>query len=263
MKSSISIGVIAALALAVTSTPVAHAIVTNYQVNVDVPGVSVKTVNGTATVKVDGVGTVNGNGTVDINTGDMMVSTSDAMVNVQTPGLVVKTTGGADVNLGYGGQTLSTVVESGVDASSAKTIASLEGNAATYIKTQEDVDAYGKIVVESTPQVQNVEARASGVNVSYAQKGKLFGFIPVTMNAHVSVDASGNVSVKLPWYHVLVMSEGDTIATSVETRIAAAKSTEEVTVTGEAELNPVEQARITHYVTEVLISDGSVEINVK
>ncbi|KND51494.1 MAG: hypothetical protein AB202_02890 [Parcubacteria bacterium C7867-007] len=244
-----SLGSMGVFVLVASTAPFAHAAITNYEVNSTVPGAGIQTNGSTANIKIDGLGVVN-------------TDAIDTMVNIQTPGVVVKTTAGTDVKLGFGGQSLSMVVETGVDASSAKTIMSLEGNAATYIRTQDDADAYGTVVVENTPQVKSVKTNSNNVHVTYTQTGKLFGFIPVNMKAAVNVDAAGTVSVKLPWYKMLVVRD-DSVASSVKAIITTAKTENKVLVSGEATIEPVDQARLTQYVTQVLVTDSSVAVNVK
>ena len=55
--------------------------------------------------------------------------------------------------------------------------------------------------------VRKVEINQENVNVTYATRAKLFGFIPMTMNMDISSDAEGRVKVKFPWYRFLASTD--------------------------------------------------------
>lgn len=52
--------------------------------------------------------------------------------------------------------------------------------------------------------LKRVEIKDGKVDVDYEESAKLFGFMNTTVNAHVSVDAAGNVVVAYPWYHIFM-----------------------------------------------------------
>ncbi len=241
----------------------------SYNVDIDVPGASINASNGSATVQVDGVGTINSNGAVDIKTPDASVQTNvgATAVDVVVPNatihatpssasvFTVTTVDGTKV-LVDAKQGLSAVVDAEVGSEDAVRIMSLEGDESVYIKSEEDVAAYSKVVVENAPQVTGVEANAEHVKVSYMHPGKLFGFIDVDMRAEALVSSDGTVSIQLPWYSFLTVHS----SSDLETRITQKFATNEVEIAGGAAISPVAQVRVTQSVVEAITADTSVSV---
>lgn len=254
-----SVGIGAALLLALPT----FAQTGYYNVNIDVPGVKIDAKNSAASVKVDGVGTITNTGvniavpgaTVKAKTTASTTSNA-ANVSITAPGVVIKTQAGTVETLGTNNLTLAHASAQGIDHASANSVVSLQGDASAYIKTSDDVSAYNKLVVENTPQVSSVDATDQQVNVGYVQSGKMLGFIPVRMKAHVTVDASGNVQVMLPWYHFLVSSDSSSIESSVTAQLNTAKAQNQINLN--ASLAPVDQVRVAHVVVTTLSTDADV-----
>jgi hypothetical protein len=73
-------------------------------------------------------------------------------------------------------------------------------NDTSYVVTEDDVNTYASEAVQEDSNINNVNLTAEDVSVSYAVPASLFGFIPMSLPANVSVTKDRNVSVKLPWY---------------------------------------------------------------
>ncbi len=71
-------------------------------------------------------------------------------------------------------------------ASSVRSIANLESYAASTIRKDE--------------RLESVEVKDDSLLLSYRKDTRFLGFLPGSMRAHVTVDASGDVSVRYPWY---------------------------------------------------------------
>ncbi|MDB4992433.1 MAG: hypothetical protein JWL75_678 [Parcubacteria group bacterium] len=244
------------------------ALAQGYNVDVNVPGVSVHAGDNSTNVSVEGVGTVTDTG-VDIHTGGVNVTTGvtskggnasgNTNVMVHAPGVIIKSTTGNTVTLGSNGQTLHTVVSSGIDSGSAKTIVSLSGDPSLYIKDQSDVDAYNTLLVSTSPSIVSASTNSQKVEVAYVQQAKLFGFIPMHLNARVSVDANGNVSVMLPWYSFLATKDTASLKASVAQQFTSAKAGNQIVVSNGA-FSSTDQVRVSHSVAEVLSNDASVVV---
>ncbi len=75
------------------------------------------------------------------------------------------------------------------------------------VKTQVDLSGFIASQVKADDNVSQVEASADTVSVTYKQNAKLFGFIPVTLDATATVDAEGNVDISYPWYAFLAATD--------------------------------------------------------
>ncbi len=62
------------------------------------------------------------------------------------------------------------------------------------------------------------ESSEDNVAVTSKQHAKLFGFIPVTVNATAVVDANGRVKVKFPWYAFLMVTNKADLESKIETQ---------------------------------------------
>ena len=137
---------------------------------------------------------------------------------------------------------------------------SLVGNPSLYIKTDADTQVYNKLVMSATPVVQSIDTSAEKVSVSYKQPGKILGLFDVQMDGQATVDASGNVSIQLPWYSFFVVKNTSDIETSIKASLDSAKSTNRVHVST-GTLAPVDQAQIVHIVANSLAGNVSVDVN--
>ena len=74
------------------------------------------------------------------------------------------------------------------------------------VKADADLTGYVAAQIQSDKNISAVQSSAQSVSVTYAQNAKLFGFIPITLDAVVTVDAEGNVEVDYPWYAFLAVT---------------------------------------------------------
>ncbi len=223
-------------------------------VNIQIPGISVQTSEAGAKVNVGGL--IN----VDTTKGSTSVSNAGTNVNIGGDGILINTSNGTAVSLGANGENLSVVASTGLTAPSVKAVVSLSGNPSAYIKTDADTQAYNKLVMTATPAVQSIDSNNQKVSVSYKQQGRLFGLFNVQMDGKANVDASGNVSINLPWYSVFVVKNTGDIKTSIKTDLNAAKTSNKVSVST-GTLAPVDQAQIVHVVANSIAGNVSVEVN--
>lgn len=159
----------------------------------------------------------------------------DGTVNSATQGMVqvgneanadVSAQADADVDIGAGSETSGTTSDADARASG-----SANANAGVSIQplviTRADVDAgtveatisspsavatraqlsgYAAAEMKADSNIASIEAASDNVAVTYTQKAKLLGFIPVMVNATATVDAAGNVEVSYPWYAFLMVT---------------------------------------------------------
>ena len=72
---------------------------------------------------------------------------------------------------------------------------------------KEEIELEVESEIEGDDAIKSVEITKENVNLKYAAKAKLFGFIPMKMSMDVSSDAEGRVKVKFPWYRFLVQTD--------------------------------------------------------
>lgn len=53
-------------------------------------------------------------------------------------------------------------------------------------------------------RIKGVDLKDGKIEVEYEESAKLFGFIPMMVNAHATGDAKGTIEVKYPWYHIFM-----------------------------------------------------------
>ncbi len=91
------------------------------------------------------------------------------------------------------------------------------------ITTVEDVNKYVADVTNIDQNISSTSLSSDGVNVNYNVPASLFGFIPTSLSADVSVSADKNVDVNFPWYSFLFStpaSESD-IASNISSSVDA------------------------------------------
>lgn len=75
-------------------------------------------------------------------------------------------------------------------------------NSALQVQSNNDLEDFVATQVNSDENVSTVELGEDVVIVVYKQHAKLFGFIPVLVNATAEVNADGTVAVSYPWYAI-------------------------------------------------------------
>ena len=171
-------------------------------VNVGTTGNTKTDVGVDVQVGVDGSASASGSGTSGSGATQGSADT-DTDVSVQAGG-------GADVDVAT---LLITRVDVDTNAVEAKTIA------ASDVKTSADLSGYVAAQMKSDNNISAVESASDSVSVTYKQKAKLFGFIPVTLNARAVVDAQGNVTISYPWYAFLAVTNKADLQAKVQGRV--------------------------------------------
>ena len=123
------------------------------------------------------------------------------------------------------------------------------------VRTDADLQAYVKGEIEADRGMQAVEVSDS-IAVDYAQRAKLFGFIPVTVTVTTVVDADGTVSVRYPWYgFLLAKASGDAdLKAKIQSRVDSVRATSSAGADVSAELDANAKARLINEVRSALKS---------
>ena len=176
------------------------------------------TVN-SATQGTVSVGEAGANGTVDANVG------VDVGVGAESSGTTsggAQSSGSADAgatiqaNAGVTVQPLI-ITRGDVDAGTVKATVS----SPSAVTTQADLSGYIAAEMKADANIWKVEAASDNVAVTYEQRAKLFGFIPVTIDATATVDANGNVEVSYPWYAFLMVTNKADLEARIQNQVSA------------------------------------------
>ncbi len=178
------------------------------------------TVN-SATQGTVNVGTTGAGGSVDANV-DVGVNVGAGTASSSTTSGGTQSSGSADANATMEANTTVTIqpliiTRADVDAGTVKATASSPSS----VKTQADLSGYVAGEMKVDTNISSVEAASDNVAVTYKQRAKLFGFIPVTVDATANVDASGNVTVSYPWYAFLMVTNKSDLETRIQNRVDA------------------------------------------
>lgn len=91
--------------------------------------------------------------------------------------------------------------------------------AATEVHGDADLSGFVASTINADENVARVETSADKVSVTYKQNAKLFGFIPVTLDATATVDAEGTMDVKYPWYAFLAVTNEADLEADLQSRV--------------------------------------------
>jgi len=229
----------------------------------------------------------------------------DGTVNTATQGTVSVGGAGADatvdanvgVDVGVGGQTSGTTSGDAQGSGSADASATMQANAGVTVQpliiTRGDVDAgrvgatisspsavktraelsgYAAAEMKADSNIASIEAASDNVAVTYKQHAKLFGFIPVTIDATATVDASGNVEVSYPWYAFLMTTNKADLEARIQSQVSAdinldasanAEANADASATAEAvaELSAGTQAKVVAAVKAAMQAQLEAELN--
>ena len=94
-------------------------------------------------------------------------------------------------------------------------------NSAASVKSRADLSSYVATQIKNDSNISRVETSPNSVAVSYKQKAKLFGFLPITVNAKAVADANGNVTVRYPWYAFLASTNRAELEGKLESRVSS------------------------------------------
>jgi hypothetical protein len=124
---------------------------------------------------------------------------------------------------------------------SADTAPSATVHSAAQVQSNSDLSAYAKSVVQADPNVSAAMVSQTNVSLGYAQPAKLFGMFPISIDATVSVDSSGNTTVSYPWYAFLTNADSASLKSDVR---AAVQPTISANGSGQTTFSASEQAQL-------------------
>ena len=116
------------------------------------------------------------------------------------------------------------------------------------VSSDADLSGFVAAQIAADENVSEVKASSNNVSVTYEQQAKLFGIIPVTVNATATVRADGSVDVRYPWYAFIMVTNESALETEIENRVEATLS---ANATGEASA----RATLTAQAQAVLVNE--------
>ncbi len=140
-------------------------------------------------------------------------------------------------------------------------------SAGVEITGDPDFDMYAESVSSTHANVSGVEVGTEGeVEVAYKHRGWLFGFIPVTVTSHTTVEAPQNgtgtveATVALPWWSFLV-SGVSSIKASTETELVTnAEVKSEASLGARAEASAAARVKLAE---AIIASISKIDANVR
>ena len=177
--------------------------------------------------------TVDGSGTIEIDANVSAGASASSSSSNQGTNASGSGTIGADVGL---------ITVTRADVSSGES-AQVTISTPSAVKTSADLSAYASGVVEGDKNVDAVAASEDSVSVSYKQSAKLFGFIPIFLSATATVDSTGEVSIRYPWYAFLATTNSASLQSSVKAATAATTAAN-TSADASAELSAAAQAKL-------------------
>ncbi len=141
-------------------------------------------------------------------------------------------------------------------------------SAPSAVKTRAELSGYVAGEMKTDTNITSVEAASDNVSVTYKQSAKLFGFIPVVVDATADVDASGKVTVSYPWYAFLMATNKSDLETRIQNKVSAdvsfdASANAEASAAAEAatQLTADAQAQIVAAVKAAMQAQLNAELN--
>lgn len=172
---------------------------------------SAETSAGVSAVVNSGLGTgVKGVVNALIGAGATSSGSSDASVG--TSGVGDRETGALEVVV---------VTRADVDAGTATAVSVSPAS----VRSGADLSGFVAAQIAADKNVSGVESSSDNVSVTYKQRAKLFGLIPVTVNATATVLADGSVDVQYPWYAFLMATNEGELEAAIEGRVESVLST--------------------------------------
>lgn len=179
------------------------------------------------------VTTPNSNTNISGKSGSLNINANGTTLNLDKSGTGANLTvivGGKTIDVNSGDGNLSVQVEKGLTASDKESFVSLTGNSDLMIKTNADLNAYNRLVVEQRPAIQNVSVENSGLKIKYNQPARFLAIFSTDLNATAVVNNDGTVSIDLPWYSFLYSKDSDQVKLAIETSLQKAGSNKQVDV---------------------------------
>lgn len=121
---------------------------------------------------------------------------------------------GAGVSVGVGGTNVVLMTRGDIQAGAATRVSS-----AGDVSSQDDLRAYISAEMAADTDVEAVQTSSDTVSITYREPARLLGFIPVSLRATATVDATGDVSIHYPWYGFLYAKSTGDLETALEARV--------------------------------------------
>ena len=163
-------------------------------------------------------------GAVNSSFGAEVKGVVDALIGAKaTTSGSVDASGSADDSANAGdSNTLEVIVVTRADVD-ADTAGSASISPAS-VSSGADLPEFVAAQIAADENISEVKASANNVSVTYEQQAKLFGLIPVTVNATATVRADGSVDVRYPWYAFLMVTNESALEAAIESRVGAVLS---------------------------------------
>ncbi|MDB5266242.1 MAG: hypothetical protein JWN89_57 [Parcubacteria group bacterium] len=115
-------------------------------------------------------------------------------------------------------------IDRGTESQTADTasVSGTSNSSVTFdrVSTENDLRSFMAASLTNDEDLQGMTFTNNAVEVSYKAPGKFLALIPMYLTTTARVDASGDVSVRYPWYSFLVKNDTNTdLATSIKTEI--------------------------------------------
>lgn len=92
------------------------------------------------------------------------------------------------------------------------------------IQDDEDITSYVSDVISANTDVRALKLTSEAVNLDYEAPAALFGFIPMTVPARISVSKDKTVDVSYPWYSFLMSTNEEELQDAVSKTVGDALS---------------------------------------
>lgn len=172
--------------------------------------------NVNANVNAGVTGSTNGSGTAS--------SSTNAADGINVAAGDINGDGRAETNVSGSSDIVLTITRADID-SNAVDSASWGSRSAGDVRSNADLKAYVASQMKSDTNLSSVSSNSSDVAVTYKQRGRFLGFIPVSINATAVVDQNGQVRVEYPWYAVLMVTDRANLQAKLQASVDAMVNT--------------------------------------
>ncbi|OGG57054.1 hypothetical protein A3D71_02750 [Candidatus Kaiserbacteria bacterium RIFCSPHIGHO2_02_FULL_55_20] len=119
-----------------------------------------------------------------------------------------------DVNVGIG--SVIHITRADVDAGNTEATVSSPGS----VQSSSDLSAYTSGLLKADADMGDAKLSGTAVSLAYKQRVKLFGFIPIFVQATATVNADGETTVRYPWYAIFATTDSVSLQSDVKTATA-------------------------------------------
>lgn len=92
------------------------------------------------------------------------------------------------------------------------------------IQDEEDISAYVSDVISANTDVRALNLTAEAIDLDYKTPAALFGFIPMSVPAHITVSKDKDVEISYPWYSFLMSTNKQELQDAVSKTVEDALS---------------------------------------